>query len=401
MRYGLSKALCIAYLVVVGVTDAWAQSATFQGLGDLPGGGTQGFTIGVSADGTAVVGHSLSAFGDEAFLWTQAGGMVGLGDLPGGNFDSAGTMASNGGTVVVGYGSTNAGLRYFRWTQATGMVNMGDLPNGIASSFATGMSANGEVVSGIGNSASGQEGFRWTQATGLVGLGDLPGGAFQSSAWGTAFDGTVLFGRCTSAAGEEACYWDAANQVHGLGYLPGGSNFSSAHGSALGGAVIVGASRSSNAPFGGQRAEAFRWSSATGMVGLGDLPGGDFNSFANGCSADGNVVVGGSNTAAGQAEAYLWAPRFGMVRLEDHLVSLGVTNVADWTLENAHGISADGTVIVGYGRNPAGNLEPWIARIPNPNAPTVSGWGMSVLVLLTLIAATVVLQRGLADGVSR
>ena len=38
--------------------------------------------------------------------------------------------------------------------------------------------------------------------------------------------------------------------------------------------------------------EAFRWTQATGMVGLGDLPGGSFNSIAWGVSADGSVVVG-------------------------------------------------------------------------------------------------------------
>ena len=37
----------------------------------------------VSADGSIVVGNSLSR---EAFLWTKEDGMVGLGDLPGGSF---------------------------------------------------------------------------------------------------------------------------------------------------------------------------------------------------------------------------------------------------------------------------------------------------------------------------
>ncbi len=38
--------------------------------------------------------------------------------------------------------------------------------------------------------------------------------------------------------------------------------------------------------------EAFRWTSGGGMVGLGDLPGGESDSEANGVSADGSVVVG-------------------------------------------------------------------------------------------------------------
>jgi len=74
---------------------AHAVSATFQGLGDLPGGSEEGYAIGVSSDGQAVAGHSRSTFGDEAFLWTAARGLFGLGDLPGEVFSSFATMASN------------------------------------------------------------------------------------------------------------------------------------------------------------------------------------------------------------------------------------------------------------------------------------------------------------------
>lgn len=49
----------------------------------------------------------------------------------------------------------------------------------------------------------------------------------------------------------------------------------------------------------GESAEAFRWTSDGGMVGLGDLPGGRFDSFAIGVSADGSVIVGGGNIADG------------------------------------------------------------------------------------------------------
>lgn len=40
---------------------------------------------------------------------------------------------------------------------------------------------------------------------------------------------------------------------------------------------------------------------------------------------------------------------------------------AGWQLNGHHGgISADGTVIAGYGLNPAGQTEAWIATIPEP-----------------------------------
>ncbi len=57
---------------------------SFQGLGDLTGGGVGSFASGVSGDGSVVVGRSFGASGTEAFRWTSGGGMVGLGDLTGG-----------------------------------------------------------------------------------------------------------------------------------------------------------------------------------------------------------------------------------------------------------------------------------------------------------------------------
>jgi probable HAF family extracellular repeat protein len=67
-----------------------AGAAPFVGLGDLPGGDLSSFALGVSADGSVVVGAGNSAAGNEAFRWTAATGMAGLGDLPGGSFFSDG-----------------------------------------------------------------------------------------------------------------------------------------------------------------------------------------------------------------------------------------------------------------------------------------------------------------------
>ena len=86
----------------------------------------------------------------------------------------------------------------------------------------------------------------------------------------------------------------------GLGFLPGGMA-SEARGISANGAVVVGRSESGSA----LGSEAFRWTSGGGMVGLGDLPGGSFNSDALATSADGSVVVGGSESASG-SEAFRW-----------------------------------------------------------------------------------------------
>jgi probable HAF family extracellular repeat protein len=103
------------------------------------------------------------------------------------------------------------------------------------------------------------------------------------------------------------------------------------------------------------------------MRGLGDLPGGDFRSVALGVSADGSVVVGRGSSDAGQ-EAFIWDGARGMRNLQEVLVKdygLGAA-LAGWTLKSAKAISADGTSIVGYGINPAGQTEAWRAVIPAP-----------------------------------
>ena len=77
----------IALLVLVlAAPAATAQTASFQGLGDLPGNIFFSEAHGVSADGAVIVGTSDGLFdggmtGDQAFRWT-ADGMVGLGNTP-------------------------------------------------------------------------------------------------------------------------------------------------------------------------------------------------------------------------------------------------------------------------------------------------------------------------------
>src|SRR5262245_61383857 len=55
-------------------------AASFQGLGDLPGGTFGSAALAISADGLTVVGGSQSALGYESFRWRSSSGMIGLGD---------------------------------------------------------------------------------------------------------------------------------------------------------------------------------------------------------------------------------------------------------------------------------------------------------------------------------
>ena len=66
--------------------------------------------------------------------------------------------------------------------------------------------------------------------------------------------------------------------------------------------------------------EAYRWTQIDGMVGLGDLPGGEFRSEAHGVSYDGSVIVGSSYSTAGRREAFRWTQADGMSGLGDLLI---------------------------------------------------------------------------------
>jgi probable HAF family extracellular repeat protein/parallel beta-helix repeat protein len=82
--------------------------------------------------------------------------------------------------------------------------------------------------------------------------------------------------------------------------------------------------------------EAFRWTASNGMIGLGDLSGGEYESRAYAVSADGLVVVGYSKSASGE-QAFRWTESEGMLGL----------GYLSGELSQAYGISADGSVVVG------------------------------------------------------
>ncbi len=87
---------------------------------------------------------------------------------------------------------------------------------------------------------------------------------------------------------------------------------------------------------------AFRWRAARGMQDLGTLGGRE--SVARGVSADGSVVVGGAWNDAGQERAFRWTVSGGM----QDLGTLGGDE------SGAFGVSADGSVVVGSAQNAAG-----------------------------------------------
>jgi probable HAF family extracellular repeat protein len=109
------------------------------------------------------------------------------------------------------------------------------------------------------------------------------------------------------------------------------------HGVSADGSVVVGSAQNAAGQW-----RAFRWTAARGMQNLGTL-GGD-SSEARGVSADGSVVVGWARNAAGQWRAFRWTAARGM----QNLGTLGGGGSA------AYGVSADGSVVVGWASKAAG-----------------------------------------------
>jgi probable HAF family extracellular repeat protein len=350
----------LASLFAAGA-PAFGQAVGLAAIGAPPGGSS--FAYAVSADGLVVVGYQTTIINpgppvvvqNEAIRWTSGAGRVGLGDLAGGATESRAFAASADGSVIVGYSASTSGPEAFRWT-ATSMVGLGDLAGGIFNSSASGVSADGTQVSGYASGAAGIEGFRWVSPGPVTGLGDLSGGIFSSAATGVSSDGSVIVGSSISINGTEAFRWVAPGPMSGLGDLAGGAFNSSAAAVSTDGSVVVGSSISANGP------EAYRWKFGSGMIGLSDLPGGVFSSGAAAVSADGNVIVGYGTTGLG-GRAFIWDSISGMRDLELYLVSLGL-DLTGWRLDAATGISADGTVIVGYGAAPGLIQTGWVATVP-------------------------------------
>lgn len=362
-----SVVLSAGWVLMALASSAFA-TATFHGLGDLPGGEFASTPHAISADGSTVVGYSQSASGQEAFRWTRSEGIEGLGDLPGGTFRRA-LDVNRDGDVIVGWGQTASGTQPVRWTRATGTAGL----SGTVGS-ASGVSGDGSVIVGTrqlfgSDPAWYFEAYRWTAEGGVQGLAGAFGQPYHdSSARDISGDGLVIVGEAATSAGREAFRWTAQIGFQGLGDLPGGM-YSSATDISNDGSTIVGWSTSA----GDLNDIAFRWTAEGGMESLGVLPG-KGGSVPMDVSGDGSIVIGRSLDAA-----FIWDEARGMRSLQDVLESEHGLALGEWRLFEATGISADGSTIVGYGFNPSGQVEGWIAVIPEPGSVALLGLSCPVL----------------------
>ncbi len=364
--------LTTGFMLLEQLTTTLATTPRFQGLGDLAGGSVWSIARDISADGSTVVGDSYSASGREAFRWTKASGLRGLGVMPVENAYSSAFSVSRDGRQVAGEIRTqDYASEAFLWTEPNGFLLLGALvePSSSHWSKAAGVSDDGSVVVGTtltNDPTPAQVAFRWTATDGMQPLEGLPGGPYWSRAYAVSANGAVVVGYSQSALGGEAFRWSQSAGIELLGDLPGGSFASNAYAVSADGSVVVGESCSEY----GWR-EAFRWTESGGMMGLGDLPGGNFFSEADAVSADGSIVVGRSVVSIdgrNEDEAFIWDERNGMRSIREVLRRQGL-DMTGWVLHAATGISADGLTVCGFGKNPDGNVEAWIATMGPPPEP--------------------------------
>ncbi len=331
-------------------------NASFQGLGVLRGFSTSK-VYSISGNGQVVVG---SSYGDNNFgvacLWTVQSGVVGLGTLE--NYPTSEAYAASQDGGIIG-GTCNLYDIYlaFRWSKIDGIRRVPSSDPNFIPNTVQGISADGTVLVGIGGGGYAPQAYRWTAPGRLEELGFLTS-VKSSEAMGVSADGSVIVGSSANDKGmSQPVKWPASGGIVTFPLLKG-SFGGVAFGISGDGTVAVG-----NCSITQENYQATVWN-ANGANNLGDLPNGKQACTGYMASYDGSIIVGFATTSNGD-EAFIWDEQNGMRNLRDVLLSYGLASqLQGWQLHRASSISYDGKTIAGYGTNPKGLMEAFLATLP-------------------------------------
>src|SRR5262245_2063327 len=179
------------------------------------------------------------------------------------------------------------------------------------------------------------------QVPSFTGVGDLAGGAAASAAMDVSANGGVVVGESEGANGTQAFRWTPAGGISGIGFLSLVDPYSTANAVSENGNVVAGTS------FGSDGIErAYRWSAGT-MTALNRLTCADCDPITKawGISNDGLVVVGSALArSSGTAQLHLDPVRWpsGGTSLSDLGNLVGPNEIGE-----AFGASPTGSIIVG------------------------------------------------------
>jgi probable HAF family extracellular repeat protein len=369
-RVFIAFALLAMLFVCVAPRGAQAQSCVgtadpcFQGLGFLAVAYPYSYASGINPDGSVVVGWSYDSTGNEqgqAFSWS-GGTMTGLGRLGGPNSTAdSNASAVNAQGVIVG-DSYDPTLFINNCTESfpeaatfqNGPQGLGFLSTSIcpAYSIAVAIASQANVAVGYSYDSNGATEAVIFQGGGVTGLGVLDPSNAYSVAYGVNSNGSVIVGESLSSSGiYEAVVWQGGGMTV-LKSLSAQGRASYASAVNADGSVVVGMSGTIST------INAVRW--VNGVIA--DLGIGT----AYAVNADGNVVVG-TGIFDDSVGAFRWTPVDGFQSIPQVLTAAGVSIPSGWSLLSAQGVSADGTTITGYGTDPNGNFQAWIARLPLPS----------------------------------
>ena len=395
-----------------------APGPSFRGVGDAPGGGSWSKAYAVSPDGRFVVGATeVDTDKNEAFRW-ENGALETLGrvaelqvscilatcDLGVVLTDSSSAFAvSSNGSVVGSVCTPDTPFYLDLGPQCAAARFVGSTPvplqpelhllEGLYDWYrgvATGLSADGSVVYGdyrlwefspygdLGDQYGGI--FRWQDSVPTVLVsGGLVSSSLPSDVRVSPDGGAYTYRTMSAATWPNVVVYTVLHRLGedtelGLDWASSVSEL---------GLVVVGQSSS----------QAARWHGGSVTL-LGDLPGGDEVSWALAVSDAGHVIAGWGKTIAGQ-EAFLWTAESGMQRLADVLTDHGL-DLSGWTLEQASGLSASGRTVVGWGTNPSGDTEGFVATLPARVIPTpaLGPFGLALLAATLIAAASAAVRRG-------
>jgi len=344
--------ICVFLVLAVFAlsTATWALGApSIQSLG-VPAGYSDFTPTDINSDGSVIVG--TSQIPGDAFSFAARGfrwTAGGFQDLGSLGGDSVRPMSVSGqGDVVVGHANLVPSSVEFRIFRWTAATGLQNLEQTFAAA-PTSISADGTTIAA---SLWSSGPVRWTAAQGFTPI-SVPSVADPYDISG---DGSVVVANDLGLV-YTAYRWTATGGAVALPRLGGCSNDRIANSISSNGAVTVGYSSYQSQPGrpGDCPPEAVRWNGTT-IQQLGFLPNG-FRSSAKGVSADGSVVVGYSSTTGNAQAGFIW--KSATNKMQDlNQVLAGVPGAANWLVYDAVAVSGDGNVIaaIALNRN-TGNFE--------------------------------------------
>jgi probable HAF family extracellular repeat protein len=335
-------AAATAALHAAGFTDAHTGASVVS---------SRTYTQGVSSDGTTSVGFALGGAAYKIVGTTYTP----LANLTGGSAAFAYAASSNGSVIVgMGYNSSSA-EQAVRWVGA-GAPTLLDSGGVYAYSGATAISATGSTIVGYLNTGTANLDDAFYYRTGAITSMNSFFAGQASRAAGVSADGNLIVG----TAGDYLPGPSLANgfifnvtttaltvvdaSAHIPAFATAGLTLTQLNAISGNGLVTVGYAYNDTVSSTPSDALAFSRTSTGTYTALGKLGGAFSWSIARAISNDGSVIVGQSLNSANKSEAFVYQ--------SGAMSALGFLGTGDES--DATGVSADGTVIVGYSRITAG-----------------------------------------------